>query len=332
MKRGLWIGVDGGGTRTTAIAAREDGTVVALARSGGLNYNNIGMDKARENLRGAVAELLAACGAEAYETLCVGLSALDREADAAERAAFAGHVFDPARLDLQSDAYTALMGFTLGAPGMIVICGTGSMLLALDKRGEKIVRGGWGHLLGDPGSAYTLALEGLRAAIDASEGVGDGTGLLDSALRFFRLSTLRDLIPRVYAPDFPPEQLAQFAREVLTEAAAGDAVALGVLRRNMAHVARQAAGMLAIAPEAGRVGVYGGVFTHNPFVRALLGELLAAIVPGASVSLPEYPPELGALIHAYRRRGETLSPQRLQNLKQSYAALSARQETEGRKL
>ncbi|MDR2505083.1 MAG: hypothetical protein LBD16_03145 [Oscillospiraceae bacterium] len=321
MESGLWIGVDGGGTHTTAIAAREDGTVLAAAVSGGINYNNIGLDKARENLSRAVNELLSVCKTKSYTSLCVGLSALDREADATERAAFAGNVFDPERLDLQSDAYTALMGLTLGAPGLIIICGTGSIMLALGNDGRQIVRGGWGHLLGDIGSGYAIALEGIRAAIDMSEGVGESTALSDDALRFFDLQNLRDLIARVYSPAFSTEQLAQFARSVLRRAEEGDAVALRIVRRNMKHVAEQAADILRSAPECSRVGVYGGVFTHNPFVATMLGEMLGSVVSGVSVSLPEYPPELGALIHAYRRGG-ALTGKRLRNLKESYSAIS----------
>ena len=37
MEEGYLIGVDGGGTKTKAVAARTDGTVLATAVGGGLN-------------------------------------------------------------------------------------------------------------------------------------------------------------------------------------------------------------------------------------------------------------------------------------------------------
>ena len=41
------------------------------------------------------------------------------------------------------------MGCTLGGPGLIAICGTGSMLLLRDREGRTRVSGGWGYLLED---------------------------------------------------------------------------------------------------------------------------------------------------------------------------------------
>ena len=51
----LYIGMDGGGTRTTAVAVREDGTLAGSAQGGGLNYLQDGL----ENQLDAAAEMVA---------------------------------------------------------------------------------------------------------------------------------------------------------------------------------------------------------------------------------------------------------------------------------
>ena len=313
------IGVDGGGTKTVAVAAGMDGSILAVQRGAGINYNNIGMDKARSTLRQVIDGLLEKCGRD-YAEICVGMPALDMAADEATTLAFAGDAFDPARLDLQSDAYTALQGFTLGKPGMIVICGTGSILLLMDGKGAQHVHGGWGHLLGDPGSSHTLALSGLRAAIDAWEHVGPKTALTQAAQAHFSLAHPRQLIDRVYAPDCAPDTIARFAKEVLLLAAEGDEQALRIVEMNMAHIAGQAAALINEHPEAFRVGLYGGVFAHNPLARDLFRNSLVQHIPGAIVGFPEYPPELGALIHSFQKRG-LITDQLLSQMKSSYAAI-----------
>lgn len=320
---GVIIGVDGGGTKTLAVACRMDGTILAAQRGVGINYNNISMDQARENLYQIITELLKKCGQD-YTEICIGMPALDMAADEATTRKFAGSLFDPARLDMQSDAYTALQGFTMGKPGTIVICGTGSMLLLTDEKGNQIVRGGWGHLLGDRGSSHAIASAALTAAIDAWEHVGPDTALCDAALRHFAIASPRQLIDRVYIPECGPHGIAGFAKEVLLLAAQGDAIAHAIVEKEMKHVAAQVAVMIEEYPESFRVGMYGGVFTHNALAREIFTSALVARIPNAQTSQPEYPPELGALIHTFQKRG-WLTAQVLKNMKESYAALQANQ-------
>ena len=80
--------------------------------------------------------------------------------------------------------------------------------------------------------------------------------------------------------------------------------------------AEQAARLLGQFPEADRTGLYGGIFAHSPLARQLFREALAARVPGIRLLDPEFPPELGAVIHLLRLRGP-LDPGVLARMKQS---------------
>jgi len=300
--RGLLIGIDGGGTHSTAVAAYPDGRIAAVAHGGGLNFHNIGVERVRRHLEEMVDELCRKADAEA-ELICVGMSALDGPADEKTTGLFTTGAICPGRLDLQSDAYVALMGFTAGKPGVIVICGTGSMLVMLDRTGREHVSGGWGYLLDDAGSGFTLAREGLLAAIDSVEGLGPATPLLGDALGFFDADAPRTLIDRVYAPDCTPDRIAGFARCVLARVAEGDGIACDILERNMKRLARHASRLIDAEPEAARVGLYGGIFAHSEEARRMFSEALKETHPEACVRIPEYPPELGALIHLFIRKG-----------------------------
>ena len=312
------IGVDGGGTRTTCVAALPDGQVVKRAVGLGINYNNIGMDEARNRLRDTMSALLtddASIGG-----MCIGMSALDYAADEETTRLFCGSCFDPAATDMQSDAFTALMGYTLGKPGMIIICGTGSMMLMIDKDGKETVTGGWGHILGDPGSSHQIAMDGLRRAINHWEGVSPAPAIAEAAQKHFALSFPRQLIEKVFHPDCTNATIAQFAKEVLILAAEGDKDALDILKKNMTHCAMEAAALLKDAPESANIGLHGGVFTHNPLARELFTAAIQELVPPARTGMALYPPEIGALIHLFAKKG-LLTDHVLHNLKESYDKL-----------
>ena len=304
MGSGLIIGVDGGGTRTVAVAAQADGTLVGCAIGPGVNYNhNIGMEGARENLRKTVDALLVRCGAQDFDRLLLGLSALDQDADSETVRSFAGNCFDPAKLRIHSDAYVALIGATLGQPGTLMVCGTGSILLQLDAQGQQHVCLGWGTLLGDPGSAYTLALEGLQAAIAAWEQIGPETALTAATERYFSLSAPRELIDRIYDEGMAPDQIAQFARPVLAAAEQGDTVALGILHDNMRRLGAKCAQAIGEHPDTVRVILHGGVFQHSPQARALFVEELSAHKPDAWIAPSAYPPAIGAVLCHFLEKG-----------------------------
>ena len=317
MEQELLIGVDGGGTHSTAVATHPDGRVVAVARGEGLNFLNIGVPAARVRLEKLLCALQDRCKQAPIRQVCVGISALDATADASTVSLFAIGGLKAEQLDLQSDAYIALMGLTLGGPGLIAICGTGSMLLMMDGNGQQHISGGWGYLLRDAGSGYALAREGLLAVIDQAEGMGPKTALTEDAMRYFRVDSIRQLIERIYAPQFTPDRLAGFGRWVLQEAERGDAPARAILQRNMERLAGQACRLMQGRPEVRRAGLYGGIFRHSALASAWFAEALRRLQPGAETMAPEYPPELGAVIHLHRKRG-TCNAQILRTLKSTY--------------
>ena len=316
MAHSLYIGIDGGGTHSTAVAVWPDGRVAARSFEDGLNFLNAGVEVVRLRTEHMVHELCLKAGVPLEQAMvCIGSSALDLPADEATARQFVTGCLSLEQLDLQSDAYAALMGCTLGEPGVIVICGTGSMLVLVDSTGRQIPAGGWGYLLGDAGSSYTLAREGLIAAIDEIDGIGTATALTADALAFFDAqASPRTIIDKVYAPDFGPEKLAAFARFVLIRASEGDPVAYGIVQRNMIRLGRLAAQMLLKDEKARRIGLYGGVFAHNPFARELFSNVVLELVPDAQFCPVAFPPELGAVIHLLRKEN-LLTPDVLTRMK-----------------
>ena len=192
-----------------------------------------------------------------------------------------------------------------------------SMLLMLDGKGNQVAAGGWGYLLNDAGSGFTLAREGVLAAIEYFEGLASPTPLLQDAMDFFHCAEPRKLIDRIYAPDFTPDQLAAFGRVVLQRADEGDAVCLEIAKRNMKRLAAYAAKAIERHPEAWRTGLYGGVLQHSRLAQKLFTDSLLHLQPAASVCGLSLPPEIGALVHLFKQNG-MLNESVLHNLKTTY--------------
>src|SRR6266581_557596 len=70
------------------------------------------------------------------------------------------------RVDVLSDAEAAWLGALDGRPGVVVLAGTGSIVVGRDARGRWARAGGLGPLLGDEGSAFWIGREWLRATAD----------------------------------------------------------------------------------------------------------------------------------------------------------------------
>jgi N-acetylglucosamine kinase-like BadF-type ATPase len=69
------------------------------------------------------------------------------------------------RVRVISDAEAAYLGALGGRAGVLLLAGTGSMVLSKDASGQWVRAGGLGPLLGDEGSAFWIGREWLRATI-----------------------------------------------------------------------------------------------------------------------------------------------------------------------
>jgi len=178
------------------------------------------------------------------------------------------------------DADTALCGAFLGAPGIVVIAGTGSVALGWD--GERFAyAGGHGFLLGDEGSAYWIGRAAVRAALRFHEQVG-GSELIYRTVTQATGSDLDALISEVNAHPADRGRLAVLAPPV-TAIAGHDPEAQRIVQRAAEHLAALAESIrrrLRPLPVAGT----GGVF-RAPAVWARFAELAGAARPLAPAAV-----------------------------------------------
>ncbi len=297
----LFIGIDGGGTRSRAVAMNESGEIRAEAAGGGMNFYASSMSSARAVLA-SLLEQLSQELKEPFHSLHIASAALDDRADAKLTRELTCGLAGNLKVVLVSDILAALYGLTLGDPGVMIVSGTGMMGAATTGSPELILRGGWGFALGDEGSCFAIGRDGIMAAVRADDRQGPPTELGQRVLDFFKVRRLRDIIPVIYDQGNSQQIIASFASEVISSARGGDAAAAAIVSSAVDALLAACCSLLESVSEDGRavrVGVYGGFF-HNPDLRECFRERLSAKHPAARVVDPKIPPEAGAILFGLR--------------------------------
>ncbi|MEU1280723.1 BadF/BadG/BcrA/BcrD ATPase family protein [Streptomyces sp. NPDC005805] len=210
------------------------------------------------------------------------------------------------RLGLAADAVTAYAGALGQDPGVVVAAGTGMIALGTDLRTWRRADG-WGHLLGDCGGGAWIGRAGLEAALRAHDGRSGGSRALLERMEavFGPAASLPGLL---YPRSDRPAVLASFAPEVARCAAAGDAVAAGIMARAATEIADTAAAAVPVraggpahgGPGGGgpRVAVTGGLTRTGEALTGPLRAALAERLPGARLVPAAGDPLAGALLLA----------------------------------
>ncbi len=165
------LGIDGGGTGTRVILTTSDGTELSRAESGPSGLG-LGIDR-------AWAAISAAC-ALAFETAKLPLDwsacALGCGLAGVNHPGWLNQFRDTApgvlTLEIESDAFTTLLGAHDGKPGVIVALGTGSIAAVLNAQGQVRIAGGYGFPSGDEASGAWL---GLRAVVHLTQALDGRT-------------------------------------------------------------------------------------------------------------------------------------------------------------
>lgn len=293
-----YLGVDGGGTRTTAAVADANGNILAKADGKSINFNSIGLERARANMREIVCWLLEACETERFACAFIGMSAISERASETETQRFADGIIPADKIIMDSDVFIALAALDLSGECAVVISGTGSMAAGRTKDGKILHTGGWGYILGDEGSSYSIAIDGLKAAIKGYEKSAPETALTNRVKEYYEISDYLELIDLFYNPPMERSEIAQFAIEVLKCAKSGDAVANKILKCNADALAETAAALLHQLKSCNTLGVWGGVFENNENFLTMFRQSVNKSFPNIKIDLLRNPPVIGAVLSA----------------------------------
>jgi N-acetylglucosamine kinase-like BadF-type ATPase len=319
----VYLGVDGGGTKTALTLVAQDGAVLAALEAPGCYYlgSDEGLSLVSRVLADGVARLCAGAGLTpaavtyaffglpGYGEVSADVALLDE----APRSAL-GHQ----RFRCDNDMVCGWAGSLGLADGINVISGTGSM--AYGQRGEERVRiGGWSELFGDEGSGYWIAVRGLQAFSRMSDGrlpAGPLLGVLSEHLALETDLDLVDVVVNQWQGD--RGRIAALSRQVVKAAQQGDAVAASILdaaAAELVSLVETAAHRLEFASaEPVAVSYSGGVFSATE-VLSRFSHLLGRQDTRYTLRTPLFSPVIGAALFAARLAGSPLDESAVQALR-----------------
>lgn len=273
------LGVDGGGTKTTArvLALGADGRLclLASAHAGGSNPLSVGWDAAQAAIESAVNAAASSAGVALDAGVlaiagCASAAAHQRLETWAQAQRFAK------LLKVVPDTEPLLADVPAGETAIGLIAGTGSSALVRKPDGSTEVVGGWGYLVDDAGSGYALGRDALRHIAQRWDRGEASDAITEAVLQQAGVASPPSLKGALYGAADPRGWAAQLALVVLRLAGAGDGVAKGIIDANaaaLASLASHARSRLG-GGERPRVLVAGGVANGSRLYRHLLVEKL----------------------------------------------------------
>ncbi|MCA0296170.1 MAG: N-acetylglucosamine kinase [Actinobacteria bacterium] len=298
------VAVDGGGSKTDAVALTLDGEVAGRSRGPGSSPQYSGVAPSVALVDRLVRE--ASDGREVRHT-GLYLSGLDLPSEvSAYRDAVSGLGWAAQGLVVENDLFALLRAGTESPDAVAVICGTGMNAVGVRADGATARFLAVGAISGDWGGGHGLGVEALFHAARDVDGRGPHT-LLTGAISTEFGMPVPALTEKLHLGELPDAELARLAPAVFSAAAAGDEVAGDLVDRQADEVVAYVRACLTRLDMLDRpvpVVLGGGVLRARHArleQRAAAG--IAAIAPSARLLVLDHPPILGAALLALASAG-----------------------------
>lgn len=280
-KPGPLLGIEAGGTRTVALLADVHGNLLRRIEAGSANLRLLtdpGLQAVLHQIASQIPTPVA---------VGIGMAGLRTESDRRRVQTAVAEIWGTMPLWVGNDLETALAAAG-DSPGheanVLILSGTGSCCFGRSANGRMAKVGGWGHLLGDQGSGFDIAMQTLRLVITKFDQTGRWPSLGAQLLRALMLNEPNDLLAWVQSA--PKDEVARLAPEVFAAWRCGDALAGFVVReaaQRLGKAGLDCACRLNSAGSAVRFIFAGGVLLAQPKYASLVRMELLRSLPDSQV-------------------------------------------------
>jgi N-acetylmuramic acid 6-phosphate etherase len=299
------LGIEGGGTRTVALATDTTGKEVQRAEFGPANLRLLSDEQLTRHFKGLAARM------PHPSAVAIGMAGARTEEDRMRIRSAAALAWPNTPCTATSDLETALLAAPKSGAGqarILVLSGTGSCCYGrCETRSAKV--GGWGHILGDKGSGYEIGLRGVKASIYHYDRAGQWPKLGERVLRALMLNEPNDLIG--WAQTATKADLAQLAVEVFSAWEQKDKIASDIIEAAANSLAKDGAACARRLVKPGtRVEfvLAGGTLTKQPRFADKVTTLLHQQWPNSDVVVLDRESVWGAVELARRRPAKSARP------------------------
>lgn len=314
-----FLGIDGGGTKTEALLCTECGLITGRGKTDSSNPLFIEKSAAFENIRKSIDLALKEYNSEmSLISAAVCIPGIKRYKE--ELKAQLLNKFSNAYID--ADEMNAFLGAVAKPYGVVIVSGTGSFAMGVNRKGESNELGGWGPILGDEGSGYHIGLLCLKSIIREYEGAGPETVLTPKVMEFLQINNINELKRKVYSKEFDRSCMGSLGKIVKKAADESDAVSLEIIDSaagELANLANRVIANLTMDDGTYDVVLTGGVRNFGKLIMKPFTEHIKRKNKNIIVKEPEFEPVIGSILIAMKDSGiDIMNEEILRNLHDSY--------------
>ena len=281
----LFLAVDTGGTKTAAcladLSAPRDNCVLGRGRGSAGNPFSVGFDEATRAIGSAIEQACSAADqdCEHVSRLMLSIAGAANPQISQQFVRWAHDTYQVDHVAIVSDVLPILAAGTPDCCGIALIAGTGSIAFGRTADGRTKRCGGWGYLLGDEGSGYSVGRSALSHALRELEcgTLWHPNSLTEAIVSKLKVNTVTELTKTVYTSDDPRSFIASLAPLVVTAAEHGDKKAEAILdwaATELAELVARTADLLDGSDEPIPLALGGGFLVRSERIQQQLDEWL----------------------------------------------------------
>jgi len=223
-----FAGVEGGATNSKLVLIRNDGEILTWTNGAGTNYLLNGMEETAKRVNDLVIDAKRESGLPSnvvLKGLGLALSGAEDEHSNRDFTNTLKSLFpDVSDYEYLTSDSVGTIVTALEKGGIVLIAGTGSSCRLLNPDGRVYCAGGWGHMIGDQGSAFWISLQAIRTVFDVDDGISncpyDTQYIKEKMMDFYQLRNKVGILDHLHKK-FDKARFAQFC-QVLSKGATED--------------------------------------------------------------------------------------------------------------
>lgn len=251
MEQEVIGGIEGGATKTTVVLLDSAGNVLCTVVGPGTNHYLLGMTECRKRISDMVNSAKREAGIGEHVPLtALGLGLSGCEQEETNQILIQGFLEMYPNL---SEKY-AVKSDTVGSiacisnkGGITCIAGTGSNTVLINPDGSKVQCGGWGHLLGDEGSAWSISHKAIKCCFDELDSFAESPHSTEKVWKVikehFDIESQMDLLPHFYT-NFDKPFIASLCKKLSSIANEGDELSKFIFKQSGENLARALAAVI----------------------------------------------------------------------------------------
>jgi N-acetylglucosamine kinase-like BadF-type ATPase len=321
---GMYLGVDGGGTKTAFVLIDQHGNVLAEHEEPTCYHIQVGIEGTEKVIHQGILKTLSKANKEVNDLTFAffGLPAfgednkVDKIVDLIPADILPRNIY---RCD--NDMVNGWAAASGGDDGINIVAGTGSIAYGVRQK-ESARCGGWGELFSDEGSAYWIGIKCLNTFSKMADGRIPKGPLYDIVKQ--ELSIVNDLdITALVLTEWQGARnsIAGLSKIVTMAVEQKDIVAREIMRDagyELARIVNSTKTALKFSDsEPVNISYSGGVFRSKAHILDPFTEALYQYSSSYVISAPAYTPVVGAALYACSLSGNCIQNQYLHKLKNS---------------